>query len=48
MAVFIKGDCHGDLRPVLRFAERMKLSEKDVVIILGDCGIFWKKRRFRC
>ena len=21
----------------------MELSEKDVVIILGDCGIFWRK-----
>lgn len=28
---------------MLRFAERMELSEKDVVIILGDCGIFWRK-----
>ena len=28
---------------MLRFADRMELSEKDVVIILGDCGIFWRK-----
>ena len=39
----LHGDVHGDLRPVLRFAEKMELSEKDVVIILGDCGIFWRK-----
>jgi len=34
---------HGDLTSVLNFAEKMELSEKDVVIILGDCGIFWRK-----
>ena len=45
MAVFVTGDCHGKFDKIEFFAKRMKLTEKDYVIVLGDMGLFWRKDR---
>lgn len=42
MAVFITGDCHGDMRKIYNFAEKMDLGLDDHIIVLGDMGIFWR------
>lgn len=42
MAVYITGDCHGKFDKIEFFANRMKLTENDYVIVLGDMGLFWR------
>lgn len=43
MATFITGDKHGDLTEILNFIKKMKLSENDNIIVLGDMGLLWRK-----
>ena len=45
MATFLKGDIHGNLFEVIEFINRFELGENDNIIILGDCGIAWRKDR---
>lgn len=45
MATFLKGDIHGNLFEVIDFINRFNLGEGDNIIILGDCGIAWRKDR---
>ena len=42
MAVYVTGDCHGQFDKIYKFADRMKLTEEDYVIVLGDMGLFWR------
>ena len=45
MSIYVCGDTHGDLDiGLLSFSnwpESRKLTEKDVVVILGDFGLIW-------
>lgn len=43
MATFLKGDIHGNLFEVIDFINRFDLGKNDNIIILGDCGIAWRK-----
>ena len=43
MATFLKGDIHGNLFEVIDFIDRFNLGKNDNIIILGDCGIAWRK-----
>lgn len=43
MATFITGDKHGDLTEILNFIKKMKLSENDNIIVLGDMGLLWRR-----
>ena len=43
MAIFLKGDIHGNLFEVIDFINRFDLGKNDNIIILGDCGIAWRK-----
>ena len=43
MATFLKGDIHGNLFEVIDFINRFNLGKNDNIIILGDCGIAWRK-----
>lgn len=45
MGVYITGDCHGDFRKIYQFAETMKLTEGDAIIVLGDMGLLWRQDR---
>ena len=45
MATFLKGDIHGNLFEIIEFINRFDLGENDNIIILGDCGIAWRKDR---
>ena len=45
MATFLKGDIHGNLFEVIDFINRFNLGKNDNIIILGDCGIVWRKDR---
>lgn len=45
MATFLKGDIHGNLFKVIDFINRFNLGKGDNIIILGDCGIAWRKDR---
>lgn len=45
MATFLKGDIHGNLFEVIDFINRFNLGKNDNIIILGDCGIAWRKDR---
>lgn len=47
MAIFLKGDTHGDLSAVVNFIEKMNLGENDSIIILGDFGLLWEYNRKR-
>ena len=47
MAIFLKGDIHGDFSAVVNFIERMNLGENDSIIILGDFGLLWEYNRKR-
>jgi UDP-2,3-diacylglucosamine pyrophosphatase LpxH len=40
--LFVKGDIHGDLRPIIDFIQKNKLGKDDCILILGDCGIAWR------
>ena len=42
MAIFLKGDTHGDISVVVNFIEKMNLGENDSIIILGDFGLLWE------
>ena len=42
MAFFITGDTHGDFTRILKFINKMELKEGDTILILGDCGLFWR------
>ena len=37
--VYITGDTHGNFSDVLLFCEKFELTEKDIVVILGDAGL---------
>ena len=43
MAVFVKGDIHSDFSEITDFIIRFNLSEDDTIIILGDCGLYWRR-----
>lgn len=43
MATFLKGDIHGNLFEIIDFINRFNLGKNDNIIILGDCGIAWRK-----
>ena len=43
MATFLKGDIHGNLFEIIDFINRFDLGKSDNIIILGDCGIAWRK-----
>lgn len=43
MATFLKGDIHSNLFEVIDFINRFDLGKNDNIIILGDCGIAWRK-----
>ena len=43
MATFLKGDIHGNLFEIIDFIDRCNLGKNDNIIILGDCGIAWRK-----
>ena len=43
MATFLKGDIHGNLFEIIDFINRFDLGKNDNIIILGDCGIAWRK-----
>lgn len=45
MATFLRGDIHGDIFDLLSFIKRFNLGEGDNIIVLGDCGIAWRKDR---
>ena len=36
--VYFTGDIHGNPARVIKFAERMRLTNKDIIVILGDVG----------
>ena len=37
--VYFTGDIHGDPWGIIRFCEEQKLTESDIVVILGDVGV---------
>ena len=37
--IYITGDIHGDIRPLLEFIEEQQLGEGDTVVLLGDAGL---------
>lgn len=37
--IYVTGDIHGNPRPVILFAEKMKLTADDTVVLLGDVGV---------
>ena len=39
MQVYLTADCHGQFGHLLKFNRKQKLTEEDVIIILGDSGI---------
>ena len=39
MRVFVKGDIHGETVDLEKFCEKNKLTEDDVIVLLGDTGI---------
>lgn len=41
--IFLKGDVHGNFRPIIDFIEKFKLDQADWIIVLGDMGLFWRK-----
>lgn len=41
--VFVKGDCHGDFTKIIDFIDRFELDEDDIIIVLGDMGLYWRK-----
>lgn len=43
MATFLRGDIHGNLFEIIDFINRFNLGKNDNIIILGDCGIAWRK-----
>ena len=43
MAIYVTGDKHQKFDPILFFADKMKLTKNDYVIVLGDMGLFWRK-----
>lgn len=45
MAVYVRGDIHGDFNEVLTFRDKMELNRNDSLIILGDAAICWRKDR---
>jgi DNA repair exonuclease SbcCD nuclease subunit len=40
--IFVRGDIHGDIMPVIEFIHKFDLGEGDSILILGDCGIAWR------
>lgn len=42
MAVYVTGDKHQRFDSLWFFADRMKLTEQDYIIVLGDMGLFWR------
>lgn len=36
--IYITGDIHGDPFRIVHFSRKMKLTDKDIIIILGDVG----------
>lgn len=43
MAVYVTGDKHQRYEGLLTKADFLKLNENDVVIVLGDMGLFWRR-----
>lgn len=43
MRYFVTGDKHQAYGGLLAFIDKMKLGQNDVIIILGDMGLFWRK-----
>ncbi len=44
--IYITGDTHGSFGRVEEFCEKMKTTEKDILIILGDAGINFSGGRY--
>ncbi|MBQ3133563.1 MAG: metallophosphatase family protein [Clostridia bacterium] len=47
--IYITGDIHGNPTRIVRFCEEMQLTDKDIVVLLGDVGANYyggKKDRF--
>lgn len=42
MGTYITGDCHQQFDKLFFFAEKMNLTEKDNIIVLGDMGLCWR------
>lgn len=42
MGTFITGDCHQNFDKIFFFAEKMKLTIEDNIIVLGDMGLCWR------
>ena len=47
MAIYVTGDKHQNYRDLLTFIEFEKLTENDIILVLGDMGLFWRKDRKR-
>ena len=43
MAIFVRGDVHGNFCELTDFIERFNLTEKDTIIVLGDMALYWRK-----
>lgn len=40
--VFLTGDIHGEIDPVIQFIDEQQLNNNDVIVLLGDVGLnFW-------
>ena len=37
--IYITGDIHGDIMPLLEFIEEQQLGAADTIILLGDAGL---------
>ena len=43
MSTYITGDCHGNFEKLISFSNKMELTEKDNLIVLGDMGLCWRR-----
>ena len=43
MAIFVRGDVHGNFNEITDFIDRFKLNENDTIIVLGDFSLYWQK-----
>ena len=43
--VFLHGDFHGNFKDLIKFVNKMKLTNNDIIIVLGDMGLCWRKDR---
>jgi 3-oxoacid CoA-transferase subunit A len=37
--IYLTGDIHGNPLPIINFCKKLNLTEKDIIIILGDVGV---------